>query len=221
VSNILLTGATGRVGRATIARLASNDHEIAAVGRDATVLDDVVSILSDRGSVGHAVVADLADRGTVRTVIDAAIGKMGGIDVIINNAAAFGFAPFQELGPDRIDQLIDLNIRAVLQLTHQALPQLEASPRAAIINIASTAGRSPVPEAAVYSATKAAIIAFGKAFRSEALSRGIVLVTLVPGQLRLSDDVAATGLPPAAVAEVVGAIVDDPSPARWAAEIDI
>ncbi len=216
---ILLTGATGRLGRAIVQRLARPGNRFALVGRSADALDRLAADLAGEGVESHWVAADLATRDSPAAVVDRAANALGGIDVLVNNAAAFGFKPLADAGPELIDRIVDLNLRAVLHLTHSALRPLSAARRPAIVNIASTAGLEPVPEAAVYSATKAAVIAFGDAFRDEARALGIALCTVVPGQLRLTDDEGAPGIPPAEVAEAVASVVEAPAPLALPARI--
>jgi short-subunit dehydrogenase len=219
MSAILLTGATGRVGTAVVERLASPDNRFALVGRRADALDRLAADLAAEGVESHPIAADLAARDAPATVVARAVELLGGIDVLVNNAAAFGFRPFADAGPELIDRIVDVNLRAVLQLTHGALRPLSEARRPAIVNVASTAGLDPVPEAAVYSATKAAMIAFGDAFRDEARARGIALCTVVPGQLRLTDDEGAAGIPPAKVAEAVASVVEATAPMDLPARI--
>ena len=219
MARILLTGATGRVGRAFLERSATPEYEFALVTRDPGKLETVDTALRNRGTKTHLIQADLAEDGVAGKIVADAIDAMGGIDVLINNAAAFGFGPFADMAPERLDHIVKINLQAVLQLSLAALPALSASPHAALINIASTAGIAPVKDAPVYSATKAALIAFGKALREEASAHNIAVCTVIPGQLQLKDKPHAAGLDPAVVADAITAIIRDPIPARWQKDV--
>jgi len=205
MSRILLTGASGRVGRALIERLASPEFEFALVGRSAESLRQLSDEIHARGGSAHIIEANLSSKTTPETVVQQAATAMGGLDVLIHGAAAYGFQPFAPSSPELLLRVLETSLQSAILLTHAAIPALKLSNNAVVVQIASTAGLRPVTEAVVYSAAKAGMIAFGQALRSEVEGLGIALHTVIPGQLQLQP--GGAGLPPAHVAQCIHELI--------------
>jgi short-subunit dehydrogenase len=103
------------------------------------------------------------------------------IDTLINNAGFGSMGDFAKLDPDRELEMIELNVRALVDLTHRFLPPMRERKRGTIINVASTAAFQPVPYMATYAATKAFVLSFSEALWEENRLHGVHVMALCPG----------------------------------------
>ena len=113
-----------------------------------------------------------------------------GVDLLINNAGFGARGEFWQLPQERQDQMLRLNIEAVVGLTHLLLPTMIERRRGGIINVSSTASFQPVPYTAAYGATKAFVTSFSMSLAEETRPYGIRVVTLCPGGTRTNFFVA-------------------------------
>jgi short-subunit dehydrogenase len=129
----------------------------------------------------HVLVADLAAPGAAERVL-AEVAALGlSVETLINNAG-FGLAgDFRALPPARQCEMIDLNIRALVELTRLVLPAMVERRKGAILNLASTAAFQPGPHFAVYFASKAFVLSFTEALHQELKGQGIRVSALCPG----------------------------------------
>lgn len=103
------------------------------------------------------------------------------INLLINNAGLGDYGPFETAEKSRIQEQIDVNITGLVQLTHALLPVLRQNHPAGILNVSSLAGVLPLPDMAIYAATKAFVTSFSEALRIELLDEGIRVAALCPG----------------------------------------
>ncbi|GAA1833173.1 SDR family NAD(P)-dependent oxidoreductase [Pseudonocardia ailaonensis] len=164
---VLVTGASSGIGRALAVRLAADGARLVVTGRDP---DRVQEVAARTG--GKAVVADLA--AGVEPLLDALPGRPA---LVVHNAGVGAAGPLEDLAPARVDELIDLNLRAPIQLTRALLPGLRAE-RGHLVFVASIAALGVAGEA-VYSATKAGLRGFADAVRIEVPEVGVT--TVLPG----------------------------------------
>ena len=174
---VLVTGANGGIGRAIVEALAKRDLHILAGVRDPGDFDlvsaggarEVRPVRIDLSS-REAVDASLADLGDAR------------VDVLVNNAGQYlgGLFERQDLG--ELYEMIQVNVAGLVHLTHALLPGMQRRGRGKIVNNASIAGYAYFPGSAVYSATKAAVVAFSEALRRELEESEVsVLHLITPG----------------------------------------
>lgn len=112
------------------------------------------------------------------------------IDTLINNAGIGGTKPFLEASLNYIDNIVLLNMRSVVLLTHQLLPQLKQQQNAYILNISSLAAFVPMPYKTVYPASKAFIYSFSRGLNSELQKTGVHVAVAHPGGMATNDEVA-------------------------------
>ena len=163
----LVTGASSGIGAALAQRLAGDGARLVLTGRDPERLQQVAERTGAK-----AVVADLASG--VDTLLDALPARPA---LVVHCAGVGAAGPLEELSPARVDELIDLNLRAPIQLTRALLPGLRAE-RGHLVFVASIAALGVAGEA-VYSATKAGLRGFADAVRIEAPEVGVT--TVLPG----------------------------------------
>jgi uncharacterized protein len=103
------------------------------------------------------------------------------VDLLINNAGLGDMGTFATSDPPRIQEMLDVNISALTQMTRLLLPEMIAKKHGGILNVSSSAGFIPIPGFAVYAATKAYVNSFSEALRGEVSGQGISVCSLCPG----------------------------------------
>jgi 2-hydroxycyclohexanecarboxyl-CoA dehydrogenase len=128
---------------------------------------------------GTAVQLDVADPQSTR----AAVEKLGTLEILVNNAGTDDMAFFTELTPERWRPLLAVNLEGVLNVTHAALPAMQAARYGRIVNVSSEAGRLGSKRGSVYAAAKAGVIAFTKSIARENARYGITANNVLPGPI--------------------------------------
>lgn len=179
---VLITGASGGIGEAFAGFLAGEGYSLGLVARNEGELNRVRGVISARHQVeievfqldlglsesGGRLAASLEQRGFVP-------------DILINNAG-FGLAGHAvDLAREEQLRMIDLNIRALTDLSLRFLPAMIAKRSGGVLNVASVAGFMPGPGMAVYFATKAYVLSFSDALSEELRGSGVTVTSLCPG----------------------------------------
>jgi short-subunit dehydrogenase len=107
------------------------------------------------------------------------VARFGHLDILVNNAGANHRGALAEVSPDELAQILETNLLAPILLTRAALPHLKSG--SVVINVASLAGKVPLPHEATYSASKAGLRAFSRAVDTELTEDGIRVCTVCPG----------------------------------------
>ncbi|MEZ4247366.1 MAG: SDR family NAD(P)-dependent oxidoreductase [Polyangiales bacterium] len=169
---VLVTGASEGIGAACARRFAAEGAKLVLAARRRGPLDTLAAELRGRGTHVLVVPTDVGDLEACERLIATTVSELGGLDVLVNNAGAHYRGPVLERTPAEIATMIDVNARAPLVLSRLALDALLAS-RGAIVNVASIAGMTPLPDAATYSASKFALRAFSIALAEELRGTGV------------------------------------------------
>jgi len=177
----IVTGASAGLGVRVAKALASEGMNLVLAARSAEALEAVAAELRGMGVKAIAVPTDVADEQQLSRLVDRTVTEFGSIDVLVNNAGIEAFRPFHELPPDDIRRTIDVNLTATLQLTRLVLPHMLQSRRGHIVNMASTAGKQGPAFGAAYGASKAGMIAFTQALRTEYHATGVSASAVCPG----------------------------------------
>jgi short-subunit dehydrogenase len=178
----LVTGASAGIGLAFAERLAQRGSDLVLVARDEARLGALAADLSrEHGVVAEALAADLLTADGLAAV-EARLGDPARpVDVLVNNAGFGTFGRFADLDVDREVQEVELNVVALLRLTHAALRAMEPRGAGVIVNLASLAAYQPAPNSATYAATKAFVHSFTHAVHEEARASGVHVMLLCPG----------------------------------------
>ncbi len=219
---IAITGASSGIGEATAKLLAQTGANVVLGARRTDRLEKLVKEIHASGGTAEFKAVNVTDRDDVRAFVEFAKDKFGRVDVIFNNAGVMPLSPMNALKVEEWDNMINVNIRGVLNGIAAALPIMEAQGGGQIINTASIGAHVVVPTAAVYCATKYAVWAIAEGLRQE--SQTIRVTTISPGVVdtELGSDITdesskglleefrKTALPSAAIARAVLYAVSQP-----------
>lgn len=179
----LITGASSGIGEEFARQLAAQGWSLVLVARSQDQLEKVRSELMS-AHMGIDVVAiplDLTVPGAPADLLQRTQATHLDVEVLINNAGVGAFSEFASLDLGRVRQMLDLNIVALVELTHLYMQPMLQRRRGGIINIASVAGFAPLPYSTVYAATKAFVKSFTEALFEEARQRGVHVMAVHPG----------------------------------------
>jgi 2-keto-3-deoxy-L-fuconate dehydrogenase len=125
--------------------------------------------------------ADVSDDASVRLAVDAAAEGLGGIDILVNNAGIGAIGTVADNPDDQWHQVFDVNVVGMVRVTRAALPYLRRSSHPAIVNTCSVAATAGLPQRALYSATKGAVLSLTLAMAADHLGEGIRVNCVNPG----------------------------------------
>jgi uncharacterized protein len=183
----LVTGASSGIGEAFARRLAADGTDLVLVARRREGLERVADDLRARHGVTVEVLAtDLARADGCAPVMDRLHDADSAVDLLVNNAGIGTSGLFGEVDLDRELALIDLNITALVRLTHAAVAAMRARRHGGVINISSLSSFQPYPNGANYGASKAYVTSFSKAIHTELEGSGVRVLALCPGFTRTS-----------------------------------
>ncbi|MGQ0825285.1 MAG: SDR family NAD(P)-dependent oxidoreductase [Actinomycetota bacterium] len=177
----LVTGASSGIGTEFARLLAGRGHDLLLVARDKARLDALAKELeAQHGATCEVLPADLTDVAQLATVE----ARAGDVDVLVNNAGFGTFGAFHELDVDGETREIQLNVLALVRLSHAAARTMVARGRGGILNVSSIAGFQPTAHGATYGATKAFVKSFTEALHVELKGTGVSVTVLCPGFTR-------------------------------------
>jgi short-subunit dehydrogenase len=178
----IITGASEGLGRDLAELYARDRHDLVLVARREGPLRELADALEGRHGVRCAiVVADLATRDGCDAVIAAAEPERGRVVALVNNAGVGAVGWFHELPWERSQGQLDVNVTALVYLTHRVLPWLRANGRGHVMQLASVASFQPGPLMAVYYASKAFVLSFSEALHNECAGSGVTVTAVCPG----------------------------------------
>ena len=173
----IVTGASSGIGLAVARVLVRRGARVALVARTADTLETVARELGvDRAA---SFPLDVADRASVVALPARVVARFGRLDLVVNNAGVNHRGAVRGRTERELAAIVDTNLVAPILLTQSALAHLP--PGGAIVNVASLAGKVPVPDEATYSASKAGLRAFTRALSFELRERGIHVASVCPG----------------------------------------
>ena len=223
---VLVTGGTSGIGRATALAFARRGAAVAIVGRDAERGREAREACRALGVAAAFLAADVARPAAAQAIVDFALAELGRLDVAFNNAAFQEPRALLAEQPDETyERVLDTNLRSVFQAMKAQIPAMLRQGGGAIVNNASVSGvRNPNPGLALYSASKAAVLALTRAAAMEYAPQKIRINAISPGRvatpMMLGSGIAdmgavAAGLPlrrmgqPEEVAEAVAWLASD------------
>ena len=177
----LITGASSGIGAIVADRMAKRGHDLILVARDEDRLNSVaIRVSNETGRSARGIVADLTKKAD-REIVEQLLRNDANITVLVNNAGVGGPTPLLDAGSDRLERMVDLNVTALVRLSHAVLPAFLNRGGGAIVNVASVVGIVPEILNGVYGGTKAFVIAFSRSLHKEFGGRGIRIHVILPG----------------------------------------
>ena len=178
----LITGASAGIGAEFARQFAAKHHDLVLIARREQALTALADELRSTYGVSVTVIAEDLSRPESATELYSRTTDLGiNVDVLVNNAGFGTHGGFADADADRLAQEIQLNCGTLVGLTARYLPAMRTRGRGTIINIASTAAFQPVPQMAVYGATKAFVLSFSEALWAEEKKHGIRVLAVCPG----------------------------------------
>ncbi|AXK36337.1 SDR family NAD(P)-dependent oxidoreductase [Streptomyces armeniacus] len=159
----LVTGGASGIGLATARLLAGRGARVAVLDLDAAGLAPPL----------HGCTADLADDASVRAGVADAAGLLGGLDILVNNAGVGAAGTVEDNPDEQWHQVLDVNVLGIVRTTRAALPYLRRSAHAAIVNTCSVAATAGLPQRALYSASKGAVLSLTLAMAADHSREGV------------------------------------------------
>ena len=210
MNTTLITGASSGIGEVFARKLAARGRNVLLVARSEDKLVTLCNELGRSNSIRAQYVAlDLSKPEAPTQLFEESTKRGLTVDMLVNNAGFGSMGEFGKLDLARELNMIDLNVKALVELTHRFLQPMLERKQGAIINVASTAGFQAVPFFATYAATKAFVLSFSEALWEENRAHGIKVIALCPGVTDTNFFEAARGhKPPARASQTPEEVVD-------------
>jgi NAD(P)-dependent dehydrogenase (short-subunit alcohol dehydrogenase family) len=181
----IITGASRGIGLAIAQALGEDGYALTVAARKPEPLERAAAGLRDKGLELEQVAANLVDEEGIRSVVARHRERFGRLDVLVNNAGVGVGAAVAEQQAKYVDLQIDVNLRAMILFYRECVEMLRAAGAehrgALVVNLSSISGKSGQPWLSVYSATKAAVVAYTQAMNKELNSDGVKSVAFCPG----------------------------------------
>jgi NAD(P)-dependent dehydrogenase (short-subunit alcohol dehydrogenase family) len=167
----VVTGGASGIGAAIASMLRQRGARVAVLDRNIAASE----------TADLALVADVGDDASVRAAVRAVAERFGRIDIVVNSAGIGAQGTIESNSDEEWHRVYDVNVMGIVRVTRAALPQLRASEHAAVVNLCSIAATAGLPERALYSATKGAVLSLTKAMAADHLREGIRVNCVNPG----------------------------------------
>ncbi|MDQ6522349.1 SDR family oxidoreductase [Nocardioides sp. LHD-245] len=185
-AHVAITGGARGIGRATVQAFVARGAKVSFGDLDTTTAR---ATADETGASAHLL--DVADRASYDAFVSAAEAEHGPVDVLVNNAGVMPNGPFLDMDPALDRLMIEVNVHGVLHGMRRVLPGMVERRRGHVVNVASLAGRFPIPGLAVYNASKFAVVGLTAATRLEMAPHGVTLTAVLPSAV---DTDLASGL---------------------------
>jgi short-subunit dehydrogenase len=187
---MLVSGATGGLGRAIAAALAGRGATLVLSSRKQEALEEIAAALPGDGH--RTAVADLADDGGAERLA----AEAGDIDGLVANAGLPGTGRLDDFSQDELGRVLRVNLEAPIRLTRELVPGMQERASGHLVYVTSLAGKAISPRASLYSATKFGLRGFALGLREDLWKRGIGVSLVTPGFVRDAGMFADSGAKP-------------------------
>ena len=174
----IITGGGTGIGLATARAFCQEGAKVILFGRRKEKLEKAVEKL---GGSAIIVQGDMTNNNDLDKLINETLHNFKKIDILVNNAGLFNGSPLHEISDSQWDEIMDINIRSVFQLTRRVLPVMLSQKYGSIIHISSILGLIAVPQVAAYNVSKGALNQFSRSIAVEYGSSGIRSNSICPG----------------------------------------
>ena len=188
----LVTGASSGIGEAFAKRFAADGWNVILTARSAPTLETLARSLTAQHAVRTLVIpADLAEESACLRIYQTVREADIHVDCLVNNAGFGAVGPFERIPLASQLDMVDVNVKSLLALTHLFLPGMKERRHGIILNVSSTASFQPIPFLNTYSATKAFVTSFSESLWAECLGTGVRVLNICPGKTRTNFAVRA------------------------------
>jgi uncharacterized protein len=177
---VVVTGASAGIGEATAVAFARRGARVALAARRLDRIEELADRIGRAGGRAVAFRCDVTEHEQLERLDRIVTEALGPPDVLVNNAGIPGGGGFAELSYEQIERVVRTNLLGVLFGTRAFLPGMQRRGGGHIVNVASLAGRYAAPDAALYTATKHAVVAFSESVHYEAGRRGVLVTAVNP-----------------------------------------
>ncbi len=178
---VIVTGGTRGIGLALAEGYVLAGARVVVASRKADACERAAQHLRDLGGEAIGVPTHLGEVDDLGALVGRTVSEFGGVDVLVNNAATPIAQPFGQLTVDALTKSFEVNLRGPVFLVQEALPQLKASPHAAVLNMVSIGAFIFAPMLSIYASMKAAMMSFTRSMAAEFAHDGIRVNALAPG----------------------------------------
>ncbi len=179
----VITGASSGFGRGVAVKLGAHGANVVLAARRTQLLEEVANEVRAAGGTPLVVTTDVSKLEDMQRLAETTVARFGGIDVWINNAGLGGIGPFWDIPAADQARLVDINLNGVIYGSHVALQRFRTQRRGTVVNIGSIESQVPLAYQASYAASKAGVLALGRALNEElrlAGLRDIKVATVMP-----------------------------------------
>lgn len=182
--NVLITGASSGIGRATALYLAERGYTVIATSRVNSRLDDLRAEATNRGASVISVELDINSEDSVAFTVPELIERYGAIDALVNNAGFGLWGPVEALSADELKSQFETNFFAAVRMMQAVLPAMIEQRSGTIVNISSVLGRLGTPFNGAYVSSKFALEGISESLKTEVQPFGIRVAMVEPGLFR-------------------------------------
>lgn len=179
---IIITGASSGIGEATAKKLANHGANVVLMARSTDSLETLKKTIESDGAKALVAAGDVTKPDDFKAAVTKAVSTFGQVDGLVNNAGLMPLSFVEKLKTDEWEQMVDVNIKGVLNGISAVLPEMIKNKDGHIINVSSMAAHRYFPGGAVYCATKSAVKMFSEGLRQEVAPKyGINVTSIEPG----------------------------------------
>jgi len=180
VQQVIVTGASSGIGRATAMRFGRAGASVLAVGRNATALDEVATAVQREGGQCSTLTADVTQSTAAAQIVDTALQRLGGLTTLVNAAGIIGSGTIETTTDEQWDAMMDINARAPFRLMRAAMPALIQA-KGSVVNVSSVTGLRSFPGVLAYCVSKSAIDQLTRCAALEVATKGVRINAVNPG----------------------------------------
>jgi NAD(P)-dependent dehydrogenase (short-subunit alcohol dehydrogenase family) len=215
---VVVTGAAGNVGRATLTLLARRGTSVVAVDHNAENVRTIMDTLENPDRHLSVVGVDLTDPAACDRVLALTIERFGRVDGLVNTVGGFASAPIAEAGPELWERMFRLNVTTTLNLFRAAVAHMRPKKRGSLVAIGAGAAVRAPAELSAYAAAKSAVLRLTESLADELKAEGIRVNAILPGAIDTPQNRAAmpaadhsAWVRPQEVAEAIAFLLADAS----------